>query len=97
MDKAAVTPGAVTPARETLAELLLIHHRPKESLVEYLSVLNISPNRFNALYGAGNAAEASGDMTAAIGYFRKLTQVAVGDERPEVKTARLKIIAAKER
>ena len=52
MDKAAVTPGAVTPAREMLAELLMIGHQPTESLAEYQTVLKIAPNRFNALYGA---------------------------------------------
>jgi tetratricopeptide (TPR) repeat protein len=95
MDKAAVTPGAVTPAREMLAELLMIGHQAKESLVEYQAVLQLSPNRFNALYGAAKSAEASGDASTASGYFRKLTEVAVGDERPELKTARQKLVAEK--
>jgi tetratricopeptide (TPR) repeat protein len=95
MDKAAVTPGAITPAREMLAELLMLAHQPKESLVEYQAVLKIAPNRFNALYGAAKAAEASGDAATASGYFKKLTEVAVGDERPELKTARQKLIAEK--
>jgi tetratricopeptide (TPR) repeat protein len=95
MDKSAVTPGAVTPAREILAELLLRQHRSKESLVEYQSVLKIAPNRFNALFGAASAAEAAGDSVAAGDYFRKLTEVAVGDERPELRTARLKLVAYK--
>ncbi len=93
MDKAAVTPGAITPAREMLAELLMLEHQPKESLAEYQNVLRIAPNRFNALYGAGSAAEAAGDATAAGTYFRKLTEVAVGDERPELKTARQRLLA----
>jgi tetratricopeptide (TPR) repeat protein len=95
MDKAAVTPGAVTPAREMLAELLLLEHHPQESLAEYQSVLKIAPNRFNALYGAGSAAEAAGDASAASNYFRKLTEVAVGNERPELKAARQKLVAEK--
>ena len=95
MDKAAVTPGAVTPAREILAELLMSGHQPKESLVEYQAVLKIAPNRFNALYGAARAADAAGDATTASGYFRKLTEVAVGDERPELKTARQNLVAVK--
>jgi tetratricopeptide (TPR) repeat protein len=95
MDKAAVTPGPVTPGREVLAELLLLEHRPKESLTEYESVLKIAPNRFAALYGAATAAEAVGDATAAASYFRKLTQTAVGDERPELKIAREKLVAEK--
>ena len=95
MDKAAVTPGAVTPAREMLAELLMMGKQPKESLAEYQAVLKIAPNRFNALYGAARAADASGNATTASGYFRKLTEVAVGDERPELKTARQKLVAEK--
>src|SRR5207302_1155079 len=70
MDKHAVTPGAVIPAREMLAELLLLHHRNSESLAEYRAVLKIAPNRFNALYGAANAAEASGNAMLANQYFR---------------------------
>ena len=95
MDKSAVTPGAITPAREILAELLLIEHRPKDSLAEYQTVLTIAPNRFNALYGTAKAAEDAGDAITASNYFRKLTDVAVGDERPELKTARQKLVAEK--
>ncbi len=95
MDKAAVTPGAVTPAREMLAELLLLEHHPKESLAEYESVLKAAPNRFDALFGAARAAEAAGDASAATSYFQKLMAVAVGDERPELKTARQKLLAEK--
>ncbi len=94
MDKAAVTPGAITPAREMLAELLLLNHRPQEALAEYQSVLKITPNRFNALYGAANAAEAAADTVAARQYFRKLTEVAVGNERPELRAARKKLVSA---
>jgi tetratricopeptide (TPR) repeat protein len=91
MDKHAVTPGAVTPAREMLAELLSLQGNPQDSLAEYQSVLRVTPNRFNALYGAANAADAAGNKQAASDYFLKLTQIAVGDERPELATARRKI------
>ena len=91
MDKHAVTPGAVTPAREMLAELLSLQNQPQNALAEYEVVLKIAPNRFNALYGAANAAEAAGNTQAANEYFHKLTQIAVGDERPELATARKKI------
>jgi tetratricopeptide (TPR) repeat protein len=90
MDKSAVTPGAVTPGREMLAELLLLEHHPKESLAEYESVLKAAPNRFDALYGAASAAEAAGDASAAANYFQKLVDVAAGDERRELKMARRK-------
>jgi tetratricopeptide (TPR) repeat protein len=91
MDKKAVTPGAVIPAREMLAELLLLHNHAQESLAEYQAVLKIAPNRFNALYGAGSAAETAGNATVANQYLRQLTEIAVGDERPELVTARKKI------
>lgn len=95
MDKHAVTPGALTPAREILAELLLRERKPKEALVEYQAVLKAAPNRFNALYGAGKAAEASGDAVAASTYYQELTQIAVGDERPELKAARQRLSSSK--
>ena len=91
MDKDAVTPGAVTPAREMLAELLLLEKQPREALAEYETVLKIAPNRFNALYGAASAADSAGNSTAANQYFRKLSEIAVGDERPELVTARKRI------
>lgn len=91
MDKDAVTPGAVVPAREMLAQLLLLEHHAREALAEYEAVLKPAPNRFNALYGAATTAEAAGNPALASQYFRKLIEVAVGDERPEVVTARQKI------
>lgn len=92
MDKSPVTPGAVTPAREMLGQLLMEQRRPQEALVEYVAVLKIAPNRFNAVYGAAMAAEASGNASEASQYFRKLTETAVGDERPELVAARKKAV-----
>lgn len=94
MDKHAVTPGAITPAREMLAQLLLLQNQAKQAVAEYETVLKVAPNRFNALYGAATASDQAGDALAASNYFRKLTQVAVGDERPELVTARKKITLA---
>jgi tetratricopeptide (TPR) repeat protein len=92
MDKNAVTPGAVIPAREMLADLLLKQNHPQESLAEYEAVLKISPNRFNALFGAASAADAAGNASDASRYFEKLTETAVGNERPELVTARKKMV-----
>ncbi len=91
VEKDAVSPGPLTPAREMLAEMLALHNRPAESFAEYEAVLNISPKRFNAVYGAACAAEAAGNVAAARIYFRKLTEFAVGDERPELVAARKNI------
>lgn len=83
MDKDAVTPGPVTPAREMLAELFWLENQPKESLTEYEAVLRVAPNRFNAVYGAARAAEASGNSEVAKRYYQKLTEISPGDERPK--------------
>jgi tetratricopeptide (TPR) repeat protein len=95
MDKDAVTPGAITPAREMLAELLALHNQSAKALLEYEAVLRLAPNRFNALYGAATTAESAGNATKAAEYYRTLTTVAKGDERPELVTARKKLTLAK--
>jgi tetratricopeptide (TPR) repeat protein len=92
MDKNAVTPGAVTPAREMLAQALFLQNHPQDALAEYQAVLKVAPNRFNALFGAAIAAEAAGNAQTAYEFFSKLTQIAAGDERPELATARQKIV-----
>ena len=93
MDKDAVTPGAVVPAREMLAQMLGLENRPQEAFKEYESVLKTAPNRFNALWGAASMAESAGDTAAASNYFRKLTEIGVGTERPELDVARKKAAA----
>jgi tetratricopeptide (TPR) repeat protein len=97
MDKDAVTPGPVTPAREMLAELLLMEKQPQQALAEYEAVLKVAPNRFNALFGAASTADAAGNSTVADRYFRKLSEISVGEERPELVTAhkRIAVIAEK--
>ncbi|MFI5058786.1 MAG: tetratricopeptide repeat protein [Candidatus Acidiferrales bacterium] len=87
MDKDAVTPGPVTPAREMLAELLLLDKQPQEALAEYEAVLKVAPNRFDALFGAASAADAAGNSTVADRYYRNLSEISVGEERPELVTA----------
>jgi uncharacterized membrane-anchored protein len=64
--------------------------RDKEALAEYEAVLKFAPKRFNALYGAVVAAKRSGNDSAAMRYFRELTEVAKSEERSEVRTARAK-------
>ena len=62
------------PAREMLADMLLESNRPQEALIEYGRALQLSPNRFNGLYGAGRAAEGAGDPAAAGRYYAALLQ-----------------------
>jgi len=88
MDKHAVTPGAVVPAREMLAQLLARGKKSQEALLEYEAVLKLTPKRFNALYGAAQAAGQAGNQAAAQRYFHQLLEIAVGEERPEVAEAK---------
>jgi len=60
------------PAREMLAEILLLEGRSAEALQEYELSLRSDPNRFNALLGAAHAAEKLGRAEIATKYYRQL-------------------------
>jgi hypothetical protein len=62
------------PAREMLADMLMELHQPALALTEYESVLKISPNRFNDLYGAASASQMAGDSSKAKSYYSKLRE-----------------------
>jgi hypothetical protein len=68
-EKHPVTPGSILPARELLSQMLLLLGKYAEALEEYESVLKINPNRFNALYGAAQAAEKLGNAEKARYYY----------------------------
>jgi tetratricopeptide (TPR) repeat protein len=91
MDKHAVTPGAVVPAREMLGQLLLEQKNPQPAQDAFEAVLKVAPRRFNALYGAASAAEAAGNAALARKYFQQLIEVSISDERPELVQARAKV------
>ena len=93
MDKNAVTPGAVTPAREMLAELFFLNARPMEAAEEYEKVLKIAPKRFNAVYGMAISAQAAGNSQVANDYFHELLETSTSGERRETALARNKIAA----
>jgi tetratricopeptide (TPR) repeat protein len=65
-------------AREMLAEMLLLSGKFAEALSEYQASLISDPNRFNALLGAGEAAEGLGEHNVAAGYYRTLLANCVG-------------------
>jgi tetratricopeptide (TPR) repeat protein len=75
MQKHPVTPGPVLPARELLGELLMELDQPARALPEFEEVLRSSPNRFNAIYGAGRAAELCRDRKKATARYSQLLQL----------------------
>lgn len=75
VDKHPITPSEVLPARELLGDMLLALERPEEALDAYQTALEISPNRFNSLYGAGRAAERAEQYDVAKRFYGKLAEV----------------------
>ena len=90
IDKHPVTPGALLPAREILADLLLENGAAAEALKQYEAVLKQAPRRFNATAGAAKAAAKAGDKPKARAYAAQLFEIAKDAEasRPELAWAR---------
>ena len=90
MDKHPVTPAAIVPARELLADMLLDLNRPAEALKEYQSSLTAEPGRFRSLYGAARAAERAGDAARARTSYASLVSLCgnADTERPELREAK---------
>jgi hypothetical protein len=78
------------PAREMIADMLLEAKRPQQALAEYQTDLKLHPNRFDGLYGAARAAEASGKHNDAAEYYALLLKVCDGSNstRPELSRAK---------
>jgi len=89
-----VTPGALLPVREILADLLLENGEAAEALKHYQAVLKDSPRRFQATAGAAKAADKAGDRTQARAYAQQLLDIASGAEgpRPELAWARALVL-----
>ena len=78
------------PAREQLAEMLLLMDRPDEARREFEAVQETEPRRFRAVYGAGRSAELAGDRDAARRHYAQLLEIAPRADagRPEIAQAR---------
>jgi hypothetical protein len=88
-EKHPVAPSQILPARELLGDMLLAIKQPANALVAYQASLHKHPNRFNSVYGAGLAAEQSGELGKARCYYRHLLTFAkpTRSERPELRAA----------
>jgi tetratricopeptide (TPR) repeat protein len=85
------------PAREMLGDMLLEFQHPQAALIEYERALELSPKRFNGLFEAGKAAEASGDREKAANFYSALlesTDQGAHSVRPEIGHARMFIASA---
>jgi hypothetical protein len=85
------------PAREMLADMLLEMKRPEQALAEYKTGLKFTPNRFNSLYGAAQAAEMTGQASQASEYYAVLVKNCEGSSsvRPELAKAKQAVVAEK--
>jgi hypothetical protein len=90
IDKHPVTPGALVPVREILADLLLETGAAADALREYEAVLKSAPRRFNATAGAARAAAKAGDEAQGRAYAMQLLEIGKNAEpsRPELTWAR---------
>ncbi len=88
-EKSSVSPGRLIPARELLGDMLMEDGQAAEALMAYETSQRRDPKRFRALWGAGQAAEASGDAEKARNYYRQLVQMAgAGESRPQLVAAK---------
>jgi tetratricopeptide (TPR) repeat protein len=89
-EKHPVTPGALFPAREMLAGLLLDLGQPAQALTEFERSQQSDPNRFRGLAGAARAAELAGDRAKARAHYSNLLALAEKSitDRPEVAQAK---------
>jgi tetratricopeptide (TPR) repeat protein len=89
-EKHVVTPGPIMPARELLGDLLMELGRPADALPQYEASITKEPNRFRGLYGAGLAAERTGDRARARAHFETLAAICMQSDsmRPELVYAK---------
>jgi tetratricopeptide (TPR) repeat protein len=72
------------PAREMIAEMLLVEGKSREALDEYQRSLKSDPNRRNGLLGAAKAAERAGDTKLAAEYYEKVSASSASDSAPRL-------------
>lgn len=89
-EKHPVTPCEVIPARELLGDMLLQLNKPGQALEAYETDLKGHPRRLNGLYGAGLAAQRSGDRGKAQVYFQQLLSTVdpANSDRPGIVAVR---------
>jgi len=87
---ASVFPAPLLPGNEQLGDLLLELNQPQAALAAFESSLQLTPNRFNSLLGAGRAAEQADARSKAETYYSQLLTMCkdAQSERPELHFAK---------
>jgi tetratricopeptide (TPR) repeat protein len=89
VEKHAVTPGPLLPARELLGDILLVHGKPADALVAYETALKREPNRLRIYQGAAAAAKAAGKPDVARRYYGEVVRlVDPASRRPALAEAK---------
>jgi hypothetical protein len=86
-DKHPVTPGAVLPAREQLADLLRELKQPRLALAAYERSLQAAPARYNSLLGAADAAHETGDTQRERELRTQLAKLCAGSASGRARVA----------
>jgi hypothetical protein len=86
-------PGAI-PAREMAADILLDMKQPEKALAEYQADLKFNAGRFNAIYGAAQAAAMAGQSAKANEYYALLLKNCAGSNSDRPELARAKSLVA---
>jgi tetratricopeptide (TPR) repeat protein len=83
-------PDGGIPAHEMVGDILTELGKPEQALREYEAELELNPNRFDSLYGAGRAAELANLPDKASAYYKQLVKVCAGgnSNRPELSYVR---------
>ena len=89
-EKASVTPGVPTPARELYGTMLLQSGMAGEALTAFEATLQKEPRRLGATIGAAKAAEKAGDAAKARRYYAAVVALAenANPVRREIADAR---------
>jgi tetratricopeptide (TPR) repeat protein len=95
-EDAAGVDSLAMPAREMLGDMLLEAKRPGDALNAYRAALKESPNRFDGLWGAAEAARAAGEPGVAREFCGKLIAISgTGADRPGLNEARAYLARSK--
>src|SRR2546425_2761101 len=87
-DKHPVTPRAILPAREQLADLLAELGQPAAALADYETSLRSAPARLNSYDGAAQAAERAGKKQEAKAFRERLVGLCGGSVPDRLRLAK---------